>query len=71
MGSRAKLLAELEEKSRKNIELEGTPCEEYELMSAGDDGYDPYDNPGIHKVMTDERAFTTRRPDHPKGRDRR
>ena len=40
-------------------------------MSAGDDGYDPYDNPGIHKVMTDERAFTTRRPDHPKGRDRR
>ena len=40
-------------------------------MPEGNDGYNPYDNPGIHKVMTDDRAFTTRRPDHSKRGGRR
>ncbi len=50
MNSRAKLLAELEEKSQKNKDLR---------LQAGDlqvsepgfaEGYNPYDNPGVHKT---------------------
>ena len=71
MGSRAKLLADLEEKSSKNREIGNVPNEEHELMPAADDGYNPYDNPGTHKVMTDDRAFKTQRRDQPKRSDRR
>ena len=48
MNSRAILLAELEEKSHKNKELRDRSGER-EVAGLGE-GYDPYDNPGIHKT---------------------
>ena len=44
MKSRAILLAELEEKSRKNKQLE------VEKKPGHAAGYDPYDNPGVHRA---------------------
>jgi len=50
MNSRAILLAELEEKSQKNKELD-VRTSELKLSEPGPgEGYDPYDNPGTHKT---------------------
>ena len=50
MNSRAILLAELEEKSQKNKELDVSSAE-MRLSEPGlGEGYDPYDNPGTHKT---------------------
>jgi len=51
MKSRAELLAELEEKSQQNKEILVRP-DELEVSEAGT-GYDPYDNPGVHKQWPD------------------
>jgi len=61
MRSRAKLLAELEEKGLKNNELSALAEESGSVATSAEEGYDPYDNPGVHKSMPDEVAFTARR----------
>lgn len=50
MNSRAILLAELEEKSRKNKSLDKRADGLQASESGFAEGYDPYDNPGIHKT---------------------
>ena len=50
MNSRAILLAELEEKSHKNKELRARSGEREVTRPGLGEGYDPYNNPGIHKT---------------------
>jgi len=49
MKSRAELLAELDETSHKNNELGATPDGLQVLEPGAVGGYNPYDNPGVHK----------------------
>lgn len=50
MNSRAKLLAELEEKSQKNRDLSLRTGELQASEPGLAEGYNPYDNPGVHKT---------------------
>lgn len=61
MSSRAKLLAELEEKSQVDNRPQAPVHEPQSLVAPIDEGYDPYDNPGIHKTMPDDPTLTKRR----------
>jgi len=49
MNSRAKLLAELEEKGQKNKNLSLSMGELQASEPGPAEGYNPYDNPGVHK----------------------
>lgn len=63
MKSRAELLAELEEKRWENnaiqAEVNQFSIEEPEAAS----GYDPYDNPGLGKELSDGADIAARRRD--------
>ena len=60
MNSRAILLAELEEKSQKNKELEAEAGEMQAAEPGPAGGYDPYDNPGTHKTSRVDDTATRR-----------
>ena len=61
MRSRAKLLAELEEKSQKNKQLDIGRDELSVMEPSLEEGYDPYDNPGTHRGMPDAADMAARR----------
>ena len=71
MKSRAELLAEIEEKRHQNKDLMAE-TEDLQVVEAGRAaGYNPYDNPGIHKATPDDDVVTARRRALLRGKKRR
>lgn len=60
MNSRAILLAELEEQSQKNKDLDVSAAEMRLSEPGHGEGYDPYDNPGTHKTTHPDDAAQRR-----------
>ena len=61
MKTRASLLAELEEKRRKNNKIELNLKVDSPFTAETDAGYDPYDNPSLGKEVNDPAEIAARR----------
>lgn len=61
MKSRAELLAEIEEKRLKGNKLQPSLDSLSLAEPEAADGYNPYDNPGLGKELSDDVDITARR----------